>query len=263
MERAPAGEAADDVIGLALLLVLSGGAYAAGVRRLGRRWPLARTAALGAGLIAIGVALGPLDAPADRRLSVHMAQHMLLIAVAAPLLALGSPLALALRTLPAAERRALRRLLAVPALGHPLVGWLAFAAVLLGTHLTPLYEAALTHPVVHALEHVLYLAAAFLFWRPLAGADPVPHRPQVAGRVAFLLAAMAPMGAVGVAMLDSSRPWYAQYAGRPGALDDQHLAGVVMWLGGGIALAVAIVCVGWAALLREDRRQVRVEEALR
>jgi cytochrome c oxidase assembly factor CtaG len=249
------------VIGLAAMLLSAAALYAAGVRRLGRRWPAARSIPFGAGLLAVGVALGPLDGPADRLLSAHMAQHMLLLVVAAPLLVLGSPLALALRALHGPWRRALRSLLAVPALAHPLTGWIVLAAVVVGTHLTPLYELALTHPAVHVLEHMLYLGAGVLFWRPLAGLDPVPHRPALTGRLLLLLTAMAPMALVGVAMLDAEHPWYAHYASRPGALADQHLAAVVMWLGGGIALGAATVAVGWSAVLREHRRQLRLEEA--
>ena len=75
-------------------------------------------------------------------------------------------------------------------LGHPLVAWSLFAAVMIGTHIR-LYDLTLRTPVVHAGEHALYLWAALIF-----GArhhDPVPHRLSSIGAVLYMLTAMIPM----------------------------------------------------------------------
>jgi putative membrane protein len=240
---------------LSLELVAAGALYLAAARRV-RRWPAARAAAFLAGLVALAVALLALDAAADRTLTAHMVQHLVLIFLAAPLIVLGSPLALGLRAAGARARRPLR----AGALAHPLVGWCALPGALALTHFTALYELALRHPIVHVAEHVLYLAAAVLFWRPVLGADPVPRRPGFAGRVLYLMLAAGPLAVTGVAMQESSRPWYPAYSG-PGALADQHDAGALMWAGGGLALAVITLAVAWSALLREHRRQVGYEEA--
>jgi putative membrane protein len=221
-----------------------------------RRWPLWRAAAFVGGLCALTVALLVLDAAADRTLTAHMVQHLVLVYAAAPLLVLGSPIALGLR----AAGRPARRLLRVPALAHPLAGWCALPAAMAITHFTGVYDLALRHPLVHVGEHALYLAAAALFWRPVLGADPVPHRPAFTGRLLYLMLAAGPLALVGVAMQASTRPWYASYAG-PGALADQHDAGAIMWVGGGLALAAATIAVAWSGLLREQRRQVAAEAA--
>jgi putative membrane protein len=221
-----------------------------------RRWPAWRTAAFLGGLASLAVALVALDAGADRTLSAHMVQHLVIVYAAAPLLVLGSPIALALR----AAGRPARRLLRARLLAHPLVAWSALPAAMAATHFTGLYDLALRHPLVHIGEHVLYLAAAALFWRPVIGADPVPHRPGVAGRVLYLMLAAGPLALAGVAMQASTHPWYEAYAG-PGALADQHDAGAIMWVGGGLALAAATMAVAWSALLREHQRQVAYEEA--
>lgn len=242
---------------LALPLALALG-YARSVRR---GWPVARTLAWAAGCAALVVALSPpLDTWADERLSGHMVQHLLLLVVAPPLLAAGAPVRLALRAL---GRRGRRRLAAVlhartlRVLAHPACGWAVLTAVLLGTHLSGLYDLALRDPAVHGLEHLAYLGAAWLYWAPLVGADPLPVRPGSVGRVAWLLASMPPMGLIGAWLL-SGPVRYAAYAG-PGAAADQRTAAAVMWAVGGIAVTVALVVLAFTAMLAEERSQRRRE----
>jgi putative membrane protein len=240
---------------LAAELLAAAAVYVRAARRV-RRWPLWRSAAFVGGLVALAVALMALDAAADRTLVGHMVQHLVLVYAAAPLLVLGSPIALGLR----ACGRPARRLLRARALAHPLVGWSALPAAMAVTHFTGAYDLALRDPPLHIAEHALYLAAAALFWRPVIGADPVPQRPGLAGRLLYLMLAAGPLALVGVAMQASAHPWYDAYAG-PGALADQHDAGAVMWVGGGLALAAATMTVAWSGLLREHRRQVAYEAA--
>jgi cytochrome c oxidase assembly factor CtaG len=239
---------------LAAELVAAGAAYALAARSV-RRWPAWRLGAFLAGLGVVAVGLVGLDAPAHRALSAHMAQHLLLVFGAAPLLVLGSPVALALRAKGGRARGVLR----AGALAHPLAGWVALVATMALTHFTGIYEAALAHPVLHAGEHLAYLAAAALFWRPVLGADPVPHRPGPVGRLLYLMLAAGPLSVAGVAMESSRHAWYAAYGGRPGALADQHTAGAIMWVGGGLALAVVTIAATWAGLAREHARRLEYE----
>ena len=220
-----------------------------------RRWPAWRTAAFAGGLAIVALALLGLHAAAHRTLRAHMAQHLLLVLGAAPLLVLGSPVALALR----ATGRCARRVLRLGALGHPVVAWAALVVVMTGTHLAVVYDAALAHPALHVAEHVAYLAAAVVFWRPVLGADPVPGRPGPVGRLLYLMLAAGPLSVVGVAMESSTHAWYAAYASRPGALADQHAAGGVMWVGGGLAFAAVTIAATWAALRREHARRLDYE----
>ncbi len=124
-----------------------------------------RTAAFVGGLAAIVIALGsPLDDLADRLFWAHMVQHVLLIAVAPPLLALARPWMRMWRGFPIAYRRSvagalmkrrwapLRRATAL--VGAPLVAWLIFNVSFCAWHLPVLYDAALRSPPVHALEHL-------------------------------------------------------------------------------------------------------------
>jgi putative membrane protein len=223
-----------------------------------------RMAFLGAGLAALVAAvLPPFDAAADRQLSVHMVEHLLIVFVAAPLIVAGAPVRLALRTLPHGGRDALVRLLhSRPArlLGHPVMAWSVFAAVILGTHLPAVYDLALRAPAVHAAEHTLYLWAALLFWAPVIGADPVPHRLSAGAGLVYMITAMVPMTVVGVWLLTADRVVYPHYTTFAGALSDQRSGAVVMWLGGGVAMVAATSIVAWAALVREERR-ARAREA--
>jgi len=237
---------AEAVVLLAEALLVAG-LYLAGVRRV-ERWPPRRTAAFLAGVAVTFTALGLPDA----RLEVHMVQHLTLALIGAPLLVAGSPLALALR---AAHRPALA-LLRAPALAHPLVGWAALCTIMVVAHVPVVWDAT-DHGLAHVGAHAAWLAAAALFWRPLVGVDPVPHRPRAIGRLLLLITAMAPMGAVGSTMLDARSAWYA------GATAAQtRTAGAIMWIGGGCVLAAATVALGWSAAVQEHRRQVRAEQVL-
>lgn len=244
------------------------GAYAWGVRRA-RRWPAHRSAcfALGVGAVLLALCSG-LDGWADRLLSVHMLQHLVLTLVAAPLLVAGAPLALALRALPREGRRPLARALrsrAARVLTHPLTTWSLLPAAMLASHLTGVYEATQTDPLLHAAEHVAFLAAAILFWLPLLGAEPLPRRLGAVGRLLYLMLAMPAMALPGVVLSIEQRVRYPAYlvparALRLDALADQHLAGAIMWVAGSALAGLLTLLAAWLALLGEERR-ARAREA--
>jgi putative membrane protein len=236
---------------------LSAGAlYGWAVLRV-RRWPRRRTACFLAGLVVLAVALGSaVDARADALLSAHVFQHLLLTMVAPALLVAGAPLTLALRALHGAPRAELARVMRgrlASVVTRPAVAWSLFAVVMVGSHVPAVYELALRHAYVHVFEHALYLCAAVIFWTPLLAAEPLPHRLGSVGAFAYLVTAMVPMTLVGVWLLSSGRVAYTHYAGA-GALADQHAAGALMWVGGTMALVVALVAVAWTALAQEERR---------
>jgi cytochrome c oxidase assembly factor CtaG len=239
---------------IVLVLAVYGALYAAGVVRV-RRWPVTRSLAFAAGLALVAVALAsPLDGAAEQRLSAHMAQHLLLGLVAPLCLVAGAPVRLALGAL--RDPRPLARALhALPL--RPAAGWAAFTAVMLGTHLTGVYELALRHPLVHALEHAAFLGAGLLFWAPLVAADPLPHPPGPAARLAWIMAAMPPMGLVGALLLSGG----VAYPSYPSVADQRTAAGL-MWGAGSLLMAAALVWIVFAALVREEARQRR-REALR
>lgn len=220
-----------------------------------------RAAFLLAGCVVIGVALSPpMDATADENLPLHMLQHMLLLAVAPPLLILGEPIRVAFDLLPPRGARRLAELLRqrwMAALLNPLVALGVFALIVLGTHLPAVFDRAIESEPLHALEHLSYLGAGLLFWAAALGADPGAKPLSLVAVVGLLTAAMVPMLAVGVALDTASGVFYPPYAagqGAAAAMAEQNPGATVMWAGD-IPFMVAVVLAGWASIRREERLQ--------
>jgi putative membrane protein len=244
---------------------------ASGPKRPVDRW---RARCFIAALVALGLALvSPLDALSGALASAHMVQHLLLLLVAAPLLALSAPSSAILRGSPLAARRASgrwrRRLGLTHAnlrpLRHPAAAWLLAVAVLWFWHAASPYDAALDSQALHVLEHASFLVTAVLFWQVVVG---VRGAARVSGGLGVLLVFTMAMQSVFLsALLTFARaPWYSGYATTtaPWGLDrltDQQLAGVLMWIpAGGIYLAVALVLlVTWIRATEVD--DVAVEES--
>ena len=196
-------------------------------------------------LAAVAVAVAsPLDAVADRSLTAHMTQHVLLLAVAGPLLALGSPLPTLAWALPPSRRRQTlpvsRRLHAHLDRHFPtwVIGLLAVQALVMWAwHLPDAYQAAVRIDALHALEHVSFLVTATAsWWAVVAGR----RSRRGAAAVAALLGSV-PGILLGTAMVLAPNPWYPLYVhgSRAAALVDQQVAGVIMWAFGGMATVVA------------------------
>jgi putative membrane protein len=260
---------------ISLVLIGLGTAYLLAFRAVNRRHPASRVRAWRAaawigGLLAVAFALmGSPDIYAEALFSVHMVQHLLLVAIAAPLFALGAPVTLLLRVVsPAARARFVLPVLGSRIVGvvtHPLVAWIVFAVVMWGTHFSPLFDAALENPLIHHFEHALYLGAAMLFWWPIVAADPVRHRLGWTARIVYLGTALPWNSFLGVAIYFAPNVLYAHYATTvrtwgPTPLLDQQAAGAVMWVGGDLAFLVALLLV-IAGLLADEERKGRIYDA--
>jgi putative copper resistance protein D len=195
-----------------------------------------------------------------------MVQHLLLQLVAAPLLLLGGPVSLVLRADPPwCPRRAVVRVLRSPVvrvLTHPATAFSLFAGVLVGSHLTPLYELALRSERVHQLEHLGYLASALLFWWPAIGVDPAPHRLSMPARLFYLFLAMPVSALLGASVALGDRVLYAHYLTDlppwgASALADQHVAGTLLWISGMFTIVPAMAVVLWRWLEEDGARQQR------
>jgi cytochrome c oxidase assembly factor CtaG len=223
---------------------------------IGRR---ARTAALAAGVTVAAVAVAPpIDAVADRTLAGHMLQHMLLTLAAAPLIVIGSPVALALRRSPRPARRALAgigRNRAAHMVAAPALGWALLPAVQVVVYTTPLLRISARNDAVHAGVHAALLGAALLFWRPVLGADPI-RRLTPLPRVAYLLAAMPASDVVGVWLVASAGVHYP--ATVTAGLGDQRRAGAIM-LAGSFVLGVAALRCAWRWVRRDELRAAVLE----
>jgi putative copper resistance protein D len=239
--------------------------------------PRRRTVAFLAGMAAIAVALmSGIDRYDTTLFSVHMVQHILLTLVAAPLIALSAPITLVLRAASAGTRRrwilpALHsRLMRI--LSFPVVAWLLFAAAMWGTHFTPLFDAALEDPVVHDVEHGIYLVTALLFWWPAVALDPAPWRMTHPVRALYTFLQMTQNTFLSVVLLNVQTVLYPHYATLvrtwgASALVDQQTAAGIMWIAGDLIFLTAImaIIVGWSRAEGRDAaradRQAAVELA--
>jgi putative copper resistance protein D len=219
--------------------------------------PRRRTWAFLAAMVALGFALVSGIERYDTTLfSVHMVQHVLLVLVAAPLIALSAPITLLLRlSSPATRRRLLLPILhsrVMRALSFPVTAWLIFAGVMWTTHFSGLFDVALENPLAHDLEHGLFLGSALLFWWPAVGLDPATWRIGHTARIAHVFLQMTQNTFLAVVILNTTSVLYPHYAtlGRPYGIDplaDQRLAAGVMWIAGDAIFLAAIMLLvaGW------------------
>jgi cytochrome c oxidase assembly factor CtaG len=229
--------------------------------------PRSRSVAFGLGLFAIALALlSGIERYDTTLFSIHMVQHLLLSMVAAPLLVLAAPITLALRlSSPMTRKRWILPVLhsrVVRVLAFPVVAWIAFAGVMWASHFSPLFDAALEDPLLHDVEHALFLGSALLFWWPAVGLDPAPWRMPHPVRALYVFLQMPQNTFLAVVIVNASSVLYPHYATLerawgPTPLEDQQLAGAIMWVGGDIAFLVAVmaIIVGWVRAEERDTRR--------
>ena len=230
--------------------------------------PASRSVAFVAGLVALLIAVSPaFESIAYALLSGHMLQHLVLLVVSAPLVAYSRPVAPLLLGMPARVRRAVTPALLRHTLKHvgghfvyPAGALLLASAVLWLWHAPVLYQAALHNPWVHTLEHALFLGTGVLFWAALLPATRRARARSGAGLLALF--AMSVQGAMlGALLTFSSRLWFEHYAATAPAwgvtgVDDQLIAGLLMWMVGGLVYAAAAaVLLGLSFSAMEDRLQ--------
>jgi len=260
----------------AVALLATAVVYLCGVRRLwreagqGRGLPGWRAGCFAAGLLVAVLALfSPVDPLGEQLCAAHMIQHLLLLTVAAPLLAAGAPGRGMLWAFRPDARRGLARWWhrrstlrhAVQLVNAPAMAWVLSIAALVLWHLPGPYSLALGHEWVHALEHVSFLGTGFLFWRVVLRPDGY-RRLGPGAAVLYVFTAGIPAGLLGALLTFAGRPLYAgqsaaAWAWGLTALEDQQLAGLLMWMPGGVVyLVAAAVCfVLW--LRQEERRALR------
>jgi len=244
--------------------IVFGGLYLWGAARVRRRhparpWPLGRTIAFGLGLLVIVMAtqsgIGAYD---DTLFYDHMIQHLMLIMIAPPLLVVGQPVTLLMH----ASRNPLHtwtkkvlRSAPIRAITWPVFGVVAYAATIIGTHLTSFMNLVMTNDTVHNLEHALFLIIGYLYFLPLIGKEPTGWKVSYPLRLFLLFIAMPVDAFTGVVINSYSSDPFPPMDPRnwgPSPLSDVHDGGGVMWVGGAAIMFVVIMCVffGWT---REKR----------
>ncbi len=253
--EAEGGWSADPLV-IALLLG-SVTLYGIGIGRMGTARaaiaPPARIAAYVAGIVTLVAALlSPIDGKADTSFAWHMAQHLLLMVVAAPLFAVSNSHLVDLFAFPVAWRRRIGRFFgAVPGVRQGVsraAPWIAGAAFALGLwvwHAPSLYQAALTDPTLHTFEHITFLFTAAVFWRMVSTSG---DRRLDAGSAILLVTLVGLQGNLMAALITlAPAPIYGHYAGS-GALADQQIAGMLMWVPAGLIYLASTVHAIWRML---------------
>lgn len=241
----------------------------AGTGRGVRRW---QVCAFLSGAFSVALAtLSPLDAMGGALFSAHMVQHLMLILVAPLLFAASRPALPLLWALPGSwrvnlvrwwnSRRAISRVWHT--VNHWVMIWLLFAGAIWIWHVPALYDAALEISFVHDIEHISFALAAFLFWSCVLDAG----RPGGTGYgIAILMTFTSAMhsGALGALLTFARAPLYGSHEAYTEAwslspLEDQQLAGVIMWVPMGMWFA-GTALVSFALWLRAAERSARNAE---
>jgi putative membrane protein len=228
-----------------------------------------RRLAFWAGWVTLFAALdSPLDLATGTVFSAHMVQHMLLIAVAPPLLLMGRPLPAVANAIPRAWRGRISGAThgmgaAIGWLARPLPAWLVATAFLWLWHEPHLYQAAVRREWVHIGEHLTFVGTASLYWWAIV--TTVPRARALSPGMAMLsLFGMGMQGAaLGALLTFSGSLWYPIYEGRSGlwhlsAMSDQTLAGLIMWIPvGSVYVIASLVVLGrWFADDADERGAV-------
>lgn len=257
-------------------MLLFAGLYIAGLRRMWRRagsgrgveyW---RVGCFAAAMLALILALiWPFDVLGGFSLAAHMTQHVLLTTVAAPLLVLCAPVVTMIWALPIDWRRRLgnagqNRLIRSGwrAVTLPLFAWLFYALCLWCWHMPALYQAALHNDGLHIFEHVSFFASALLLWWTALISVRTTELGLGAG-IFLLFTTSLQAGLLGALLTFAQRPFYPFYETTVSGfgldtLADQQLAGILMWIPGGLVYLAGAMWLTW---LWVQRLQTRYQDS--
>ncbi len=225
----------------------------------GRRWSRKRTLSFLAGLVALDLALqSPVATFTMEFFQAHVIQHLLLMVVAPPLLAMGAPMTLALQT---SGRDTKVRLLAVlnsrpfRVMSHPVPVWFAYYFSMFAFFLTFALGFAMDHMWLMDLVNLVFLFAATLFWWPIVGLDPIPHWPMSHGaKMTNLLIGVPIESFLALALLSTTRPAAPIYT-----LGSTHAGAGILWVGAELFTLLALIPVFVQWVRFEERRGERYD----
>ncbi len=216
---------------LALLLAIAGWYLSAdwALAARGRRWPARRTASFLGGLLAVELAIqSPIAALTGTYFQAHIVQHLLLMTIAPPLLALGAPSTLLLQT---ASRRTKERWIATLrskpflALSNPVTAWFLYFGGMIAFFLTSLINVAMHHMTLMDVANLVFLFGGTLYWWPMIGVDPIMHgRMGHGARLLNILLGSGIEAFLGVAMLSYRHPIASMYT-----VASTRTGGALLW----------------------------------
>ncbi|MEU6844553.1 cytochrome c oxidase assembly protein [Streptomyces sp. NPDC046716] len=264
------------LVGCLLALAL----YGWGVVRLARRgdaWPVGRTLSFVVGVLTIGLVMcTKLNDYGMVMFSVHMVQHMVISMLSPILLLMGAPITLALRALPVASKRGSKgprelllmllhsrymRIITHPAFTIPL-----FIASLYVLYFTPLFDFLMGSQVGHLAMMVHFLAVGVVFFWPIMGVDPGPHRPGYVMRMLELFAGMPFHAFFGIALMMASTTMVGTFENPPASLgldpmSDQTAAGGIAWAFSEVPSVLVLLALLFQWKKSEERQARRKDRA--
>ncbi|REE59226.1 putative membrane protein/putative copper resistance protein D [Streptomyces sp. 3212.3] len=253
--------------------------YGWGVARLVRRgdkWPVGRTIAYTVGVLMVMLSMcTKLNDYGMVMFSVHMVQHMVISMLAPILILLGAPITLALRALPTAgrDRTGPRELLLMllhsrymRIITHPAFTIPLFIASLYGLYFSPLFDFLMESKAGHIAMMVHFLAVGLVFFWPIMGIDPGPHRPGHLMRMLELFAGMPFHAFFGIALMMASTPMVTTYEHPPAslgidALADQTSAGGIAWAFSEVPSVLVLLALLFQWYGSEQRQAKRMDRA--
>lgn len=244
--------------------------------RRGDKWPVGRTVSFVLGVLSIMLMMcTKLNEYGMVIFSVHMVQHMMISMVSPILILLGAPITLALRALPPAGRgrKGPRELLLmllhsryIQVVTHPVFTIPMFIASLYGLYFTPLFDFLMGSQVGHIAMMVHFLAVGLVFFWPIMGVDPGPHRPGYLMRMLELFAGMPFHAFFGIAVMMASTPMVSTFENPPAslgidALSDQNAAGGIAWAFSEVPSVLVLIALLFQWYASEKRHAKRTDRA--
>ena len=224
------------------------------LERRGRHWPRSRIVAFIGGLLSVELAFQSSVATfAMSNFSSHVIQHMLLMILAPPLLAMGAPSTLVLQTSSPRTKTRVLQALHSPAfrvLSHPITVWFLYYGIMFVFFLSALLGIAMAHMDLMDLLNVVFLAGGTLFWWPMISPDPIPNwRMGYGAKFVNLLIGVPFESFLGIALMSETSPAASIYS-----LSGTHAGGGVLWSIGELSIAVAMFPI-YRQWLRSDERE--------
>jgi len=184
-----------------------------------------RAALVAGAVLSLAALLPPLSRLADQRLSLHMLEQMLLLALVIPLLAYGaSPL------LPGRARSWM----------HPVAGILALNVVLFGSQYPVVVDLAVKNAAFREATQAIFMLGGFLFWWPIVSRNGL----SAVAKIGCLMVAGVPPTIPGLTLALSHHPLYQAFR----SLEDQQVAGLLLFGTAKFALITGTFVLLWRLL---------------
>lgn len=220
------------------------------------------------GFFILGLALvGPLDVFSGELFSAHMAQHIFVAIIGAPILMASNPMATMMWSLPKYFRYGIsitltkkgfvKRVLVIFA--NPKIALPVFVVTLWGWHIPEAYNASLVNDYIHLIMHISLAVTGIFFWWPIIGSAPIRTPLSYPQKLVYLLLVVTPTAALAAIITLSDHVIYTGYIGSPkhfglSVLEDQRIGGLLMWLPGNFIYLSTMTTIFFKWFSNEEKK---------